>query len=111
MLGKHSKLRIFSSTLRPSESAATAECRSLFSSLLECSDVRVQEKFGADVTRHLGECNACQEFVLSLRDTILRIAKQSSGELGPADAAHIGQVVLAQYVSAMTTAARDKSAH
>ena len=99
MLGKHLKPR-------PSESAATAECRALFSCLSECSDVRLQERFSADVTRHLGECIACQEFVLSLRDTVLRVAQQSSGKLDPADAAHIGHVILEQYVSAMNTIVR-----
>jgi predicted anti-sigma-YlaC factor YlaD len=53
----------------------------VFLSLSECIDPSLREEICAGVTRHLGECAACREFVRTIRDTIRRIESQSSVKL------------------------------
>jgi hypothetical protein len=80
----------------------------LFASLSDCIDEKLQEQICSDVTRHLHDCDACIELLHSLRDTVRRMQKGSTGKPSPHLA--IRKAILEQYQSAMKSMARKKAA-
>ncbi len=79
-------------------------CARVFASLSAYIDAETRDEMCADLEQHLGECDACVDFLQSLRRTVRRMEKQSPP--GPAARLQMRRAILKQYRAALKSAAK-----
>ena len=63
--------------------------------------ISLQKQICADLGRHLDQTAACEEFLQTLRDTVVRLQKRSRGKFDPALLAEIHDTIMELYRSMM----------
>ena len=94
------KPRVSSAKPATSKEAAAAYLRVL-SPLSGYIDVSEQKQICDDLGRHLDQTAACDEFLQTLRDTVVRLQKRSRGKTDPALLAEIHDTIMELYRSMM----------
>ena len=62
-------------------------------------DIKFQERICEELSRHLDQTAACEEFLQTLRDTVDRLQKRSRGKPDPALLVEIHDAVMELYHS------------
>ena len=94
------KPRVSSAKPAPSNQAAD-ECRKVLAPLSGYVDIALQRQICADLGRHLNQTAACDEFLQTLRATVVRLQKRSPGKPDPALLAEIHDTIMELYRSMM----------
>ena len=94
------KPRVSSAKPAPSNQAADA-CRKVLAPLSGFIDISLQKQICADLGRHLDQTAACDEFLQTLRETVVRLQKRSRGKPDPALLAEIHDTIMELYRSMM----------
>jgi hypothetical protein len=94
------KTRVSSAKAVPSNEAADS-CRKVLAPLSGFIDIRLQKRICADLGRHLNQTAACDEFLQTLRDTVVRLQKRSRGKPDPVLVAEINDTIMEIYRSMM----------
>jgi hypothetical protein len=94
------KPRVSSAKPAPSNEAADA-CLKVLAPLSGYIDLSLQKQICADLGRHLDQTAACDEFLQTLRDTVVRLQKRSRGKPDPALLAEIHDTIMELYRSMM----------
>ena len=80
---------------------AAAACLRVLAPLSGYIDIGLQKQICADLGRHLYQTVACDEFLQTLRDTVVRLQKRSRGKPDPALLAEINDTIMELYRSMM----------
>jgi uncharacterized protein (DUF342 family) len=80
---------------------AAANCLKVLSPLSGYIDIGLQKRICADLGRHLDQTAACEEFLQTLRDTVVRLQKRSRGKPDPALLTEINDTIMEVYRSMM----------
>jgi hypothetical protein len=94
------KPRVSSAKPATSNQAADA-CRQVLAPLSGFIDVDLQKQICADLGRHVDQTVACEEFLQTLRETVVRLQKRSRGKPDPALLAEIHDSIMELYRSMM----------
>lgn len=83
------------SSAKPATSnQAAATCLKVLAPLSGYIDISLQEQICADLGRHPDQTAACDEFLQTLRDTVVRLQKRSRGKPDPALLAEIHDTIM-----------------
>ena len=94
---KNGKKRVSPTKPRPPQAALA--CLELLAPLSDTFGLQMQHRICSDLTRHLEQTAACDEFLQILRDTVARFHRQSRCRPDPALAAEIYDTIIEQYNS------------
>ncbi len=94
------KPRVSSAKPAPSNQAAGA-CRKVLAPLSGYIDLSLQKQICTDLGRHLDQTAACDEFLQTLRDTVVRLQKRSRGKPDPTVLVEIQDTIMELYRSMM----------
>jgi hypothetical protein len=94
------KPRVSSAKPATSNEAADA-CLKVLAPLSGFINISLQKQICADLGRHIDQTVACDEFLQTLRDTVVRLQKRSRGKPDPALLAEIHDTIMELYRSMM----------
>ena len=84
-----------------SANQAADACLKVLAPLSGFIDISLQKQICADLGRHIDQTVACDEFLQTLRDTVVRLQKRSRGKPDPALLAEINDTIMELYRSMM----------
>lgn len=94
---KNGRKRVSPTKPRPPQAALA--CLDLLAPVSDTLGLKLQHQICSDLTRHLEQTAACDEFLQILRDTVTRFHRQSRSRPDPALAAAIYDTIIEQYNS------------
>jgi hypothetical protein len=90
------------SSAKPAASnEAAAACLKVLAPLSGYIDIGLQKQICADLGRHLDQTAACDEFLQTLRDTVVRLQKRSRSKPDPTVLVEIHDTITELYRSMM----------
>ena len=90
------------SSAKPATSnEAAATCLKVLAPLSGFIDIGLQKQICADLGRHIDQTVACDEFLQTLRETVVRLQKRPRGKPDPALLAEIHDTIMELYRTMM----------